>query len=295
MKVTLIGLGNMGTAIGGVLDRAPGISLTAWNRTAARRAGISWSPRTAGTLTAAIEAGEIVIVCVRDCAAALEILTGAGVAAALRGKPLIQLSNGPVRDVNRLTEWAGQAGIPYLDGSIMGSVHDIGERHCAVAVCGPEDLWSRCTALIRTFAPRSFYAGTDPARGKAMNAAVAGLLAIDLAGFIQTAAVADACGISPGEFFETCESMADAVREQWQRTAQNWFTGNRETRLNGTASVAMWQQEVGHLLANAVDKGVPAEFLTAAHEVFANAAASGRGSEDAAVLLESLRPGNPTA
>jgi 3-hydroxyisobutyrate dehydrogenase-like beta-hydroxyacid dehydrogenase len=297
MKVTLIGLGNMGAAVAGVLVTAPGISLTVWNRTAAKIRDFSRThdTGTAETVTAAVEAGEAAIVCVRDCATALEILSGPGVSKALHGKPLIQLSNGPVRDVVRLTEWAERTRVLYLDGSIMGSVHDIGERHCAVAVCGPEVLWTHWTGLIRTFAPRSFYAGADRARGKAMNAAVAGLLAIDLAGFIHSAAVAEACGIAPGEFLETCDNMADAVREQWKRTAQNWFTGNSDTRLNGTASVAMWEHEIGHLLENAVDKGVPAGFLGAAHEVFESAAASGRESKDAAVLLELLRPGHSTA
>ena len=128
-----------------------------------------------------------------------------------------------------------------------------------------------------------------------MNAAVAGLLAIDLSGFIYAAAVAEAHGITPGEFLETCENMADAVREQWRRTAQNWFTGNRDSRLNGTASAEMWEHEIGHLLHNAVDKGVPAGFLRAASEVFESAAATGRGGEDAAVLLELVRHRKPTA
>ena len=113
--VSLIGLGPMGIALARALQR--GHTLTLWNRTPSRaEALLGQGTVLAADARAAVAASPVVLVCVADYAAWRAILAQPGVAEALRGKVLVQLSTGTPQDAR--DDWARLDGVAYLDGAL---------------------------------------------------------------------------------------------------------------------------------------------------------------------------------
>src|SRR5919109_1490697 len=117
--VTLIGLGQMGAALGEAILKA-GQRVTVWNRTAVRANSlVQRGAQLAADARQAVMASPIVVVCVTDYAASRAILGGA--ADALAGKVLVQLSTGSPLDARGGDRWAREHGVDYLDGALLAT------------------------------------------------------------------------------------------------------------------------------------------------------------------------------
>src|SRR5262249_55435786 len=105
-RVSVIGTGRMGSALATVLHNK-GFSTTAWNRTPSKTEALArLGLRVAPTLEAAALASDVIILNVSDYSAAQQLLQGPGVAAALAGKVLVQLSSGIPQEARNMESWA---------------------------------------------------------------------------------------------------------------------------------------------------------------------------------------------
>ncbi len=114
--VTLLGLGDMGTALARSW-LAAGHPLTVWNRTPAKAGPlVDEGARTAATATEALaSAAGPVILCLLDDASVGEALDGAD----LHGKDLINLTTSTPAQARQRARWAQERGARFLDGGIM--------------------------------------------------------------------------------------------------------------------------------------------------------------------------------
>src|SRR5437867_3205288 len=116
-RVAVLGLGNMGAALVRALKHG-GHSVISWNRSnrsgLAADLGISLAPDPA----AAIRLADTVITCLSSYSATDQVLVTEGVAVALRGKTLIQLSTGLPAEAMVMAAWAAGNQTRYLDGKI---------------------------------------------------------------------------------------------------------------------------------------------------------------------------------
>ncbi|WP_220347785.1 NAD(P)-binding domain-containing protein [Alkalilimnicola ehrlichii] len=125
-EVTVIGLGEMGSALAGALVRS-GLRVTVWNRTPDKAAALVQNgAEQAVTAAAAIAASPLTIVCVSHYAATREILSSDAVRRALDGRTLVQLSTGTPKEARDLSAWVRQQGAAYLDGAILAWPSQIG-------------------------------------------------------------------------------------------------------------------------------------------------------------------------
>ena len=106
--VTVLGLGDMGSAIARVLvDR--GHPTTVWNRTASRseplaRAGAA----VAGSAAEAVRASPLVLVCVLNYAAVDDVLAAVG--DAVSGRTLVNVTSGNPEQARAVQRWAEEHG-----------------------------------------------------------------------------------------------------------------------------------------------------------------------------------------
>src|ERR1700730_9864329 len=108
--VTVLGLGSMGAALTRALLKR-GHAVTVWNRTADKAASlVSEGAKLAHSPAEAAAASPLVIMCVLDYAAANGILAGPGVAGAVSGKTLVQLSTGIPEQVYAQQTWVRDQG-----------------------------------------------------------------------------------------------------------------------------------------------------------------------------------------
>jgi len=92
--VSVIGLGAMGAALAKALLAAKH-RVTVWNRTASKSVAFGEvGARIAHSVAEAIDASQVVIVCVLDYGASDSLLCTPDVAARLKGKTIIQLTTG---------------------------------------------------------------------------------------------------------------------------------------------------------------------------------------------------------
>src|SRR5260370_35000256 len=74
----------------------------------------------------AVQASDLVLMCVSDQAAADELLSSGSLADLLRDRTLVQLTTGTAADGRRNAAWAGSRGIGYVDAAIVAYPREIG-------------------------------------------------------------------------------------------------------------------------------------------------------------------------
>ena len=90
--VAVIGLGFMGSALARALACA-GFNVCAWSRSAARRAEFSNELYVPASAVDAVKASDVIVLCITNFDASAAFLELAGLAEALRGKTLLQLTS----------------------------------------------------------------------------------------------------------------------------------------------------------------------------------------------------------
>jgi 3-hydroxyisobutyrate dehydrogenase-like beta-hydroxyacid dehydrogenase len=146
--VCVIGLGDMGSAFAEAL-LANGHRVTIWNRTASKCGPLAEAGASVGeSVPKAAAEAQTVIVCVLDHDASMSLLLSDDVARSLRGKTLVQLSTVTAEESRALGHWAGENGIEYLDGSILGYREDILNNDCTVVYSGPKSLFEANEGML---------------------------------------------------------------------------------------------------------------------------------------------------
>ena len=222
-QVTVIGLGAMGSALARVLAGS-GHDVTVWNRsgiTAARGAGLRQAGvREAAAPAEAVAASPLTVMCVTDYPAADEILEAPGVAEALRGRTLVQLSNGAEAQVRAQMARVAAAGGRLLSGGIMAYPRHIGRAETVILYAGDAAAFEEHRETLACLAGSQRYLGEDPGVQNAVNESAFGFYFAALCGFLENAAlvadrgipVAELAAVMPGMTALLLDHLADAAR-----------------------------------------------------------------------------------
>src|SRR5690242_1180560 len=112
-EVSVIGLGEMGTALARVLLQK-GHHVTIWNRTSAKAEPlVQEGAILASNAASAISVSPVVIICVANYETAYSILETKEATPALAGRVLVQLSTGTPRQARDSEIWAKERGAAY--------------------------------------------------------------------------------------------------------------------------------------------------------------------------------------
>ncbi|WP_406095853.1 NAD(P)-dependent oxidoreductase [Streptomyces sp. NBC_01013] len=140
--VTLLGLGDMGTALARAW-LAAGHPLTVWNRTPEKaRPLVGEGARAAATPSEAVaSAAGPVVVCLLDDASVGETLSGTE----LHGRDVVNLTTNTPDQAERRARWARERGARFLDGGIMAIPPMIGRPDTGgyVFYSGDHELFER--------------------------------------------------------------------------------------------------------------------------------------------------------
>lgn len=186
--VAVVGLGRMGTALAGAMARSDH-RVTVWNRTASRATslrdlGVSISDSVAD----ACVQSDVVLVSVTDYTATRALLDGEGVAAALQGRVLVQLSSGTASEARELAAWASDHGIHYVDGKIVGYPSAIGTPDAAIFYAGSAVAFESAKAVLAALGGEPLFVGDDPGHASAIDGAlVMNMMAIYVANMVGRA------------------------------------------------------------------------------------------------------------
>ncbi|ADB30693.1 6-phosphogluconate dehydrogenase NAD-binding protein [Kribbella flavida DSM 17836] len=284
--ITVIGLGEMGSALAGALVGA-GHRVTVWNRSRGKAAALTDRGATAAhDAAAAVAASPVVLVCVSDYAATRAILEAPGVGGQLAGRVLVQLSTGTPQDARELDELVRGLGAEYLDGAILAWPRQIGTPDAYVAVSGPEATFRRVEKLLLSVAGAATYAGPRVTGAAAQFAATLAYLAGHWIGFAHGARIYQAEGFGVEQFGRLLAGLgpilaADNVHMATV-VAENRFTDPESTlRTAG--------HDIQGLVRQAAEAGIDDTFPAFAAAVFERAVAAGYGDEEHVAVIKTMR------
>ncbi|GAA3692295.1 NAD(P)-binding domain-containing protein [Nonomuraea antimicrobica] len=287
--VTVLGLGPMGRAIAAAFLVA-GHPTTVWNRTAGKAdellaRGAVW----ADSPLAALDAAEVVIVCVIDANAVDAILDRALAESGRSRLPATTLVNltseGPGR-TRELAARADELGVPYLDGSIMTPAAAIGTEATRVLYSGPVALFERHRRTLAALGGAAVHLGDDPGRAASFDVALLNLFWTSIAGLMHSFALAARQNVPATALAPHAQQMAELVANLLPGLAADIDAG----RFSGaeSASLTSVTASLDHIVHALEEAGISPAVTLAAKNAVDAAVSAGHGGDSATRLAEFL-------
>lgn len=282
--VTVLGLGDMGTALAAAL-LAAGHPTTVWNRSASKAEPlVAKGASHAATPAEAVAASPLVIACLLDHRSMHGVLDP--VADALGGKVLVNLTTGTPEEADELASWAGKNGVDgFLDGGIMAVPSMIGGPGAFVLYSGSRDAFDQHEPTLRVLGTPDF-AGTAPGRAALLDFALLSGFYGMMAGSLQAMALVGTDGISATEFTaERLIPLLQAMTGALPELAQQVDIGDYAAK---ESNLAMQTSGIG-LVGFAKSRGVSAALVEPIEAMMRQRVADGHGGDDLSSVIELIR------
>ena len=276
----------MGAALAGATVSA-GLDVTVWNRSPAKAEAFGDGPaRIASRVEDAVDASDVIVICLRDHGATNAALRTPTTEKRLAGKIVVQLSTGTLAQAREASGWAESVGVHYLDGSIMGFPQDIGTDGLVILYGGDQDTFERYGPVAAAFGGTAMRVGDDPGSAAALDNALLSIYFSFLFGVLNGAAICDAEGILLAEFSNVGKSLMPVFNDVLERSTEMIARGSFESEHStlDTSSGAMAQ-----IAAVMREAGLDGRFIACMRSYIAEASEAGKGNLGNAVLFEHLR------
>ena len=279
--VTVIGLGNMGSALARVLLEN-GQAITVWNRSPEKAASLLDAGAVlAPSVGAALVASPLVIVCVTDYAASNHILEEAAVQ--LDGKLLVQFTTGSPQDARASETWAHKQGADYLDCAITGSPASIGTPSAHILAAGREAAFRKAEPVLNILAQHLDYKGELIGLASAWEMIhIMHYYGMFLSLF-HSVQICQAEGIPLEEFIDRLGEQGKNY-EKW--LCENIHLGNYQET---SSPLELWAGAIRQIARHARDSHIPGEFVQLTDRLFQQAMDAGYGRQEVSALFNVLQ------
>ena len=280
-QVTVIGLGNMGSALARVLVEQ-GRSVTVWNRSPEKAAPLmEMGAVLAPNVAAALTASPIILICVTNYGAANHILGEVGTD--ISGKVLVQFTTGSPQDARSSETWATEHGAEYLDCAITGSPSSIGTSNAHILVSGREATFQKAEPVLRILANNLDYKGELIGLASAWEMVFIMHYYGMFLSLFHSVQICQAEGIPLEEYITLLDKQGKSY-EKW--LCENIRSGNYQET---SAPLELWAGGIQHIVQHAQDSNIHAEFPKLAARLFQEAMDLGYGREEVAALFKVLQ------
>ncbi|MEU9779522.1 NAD(P)-binding domain-containing protein [Streptomyces phaeochromogenes] len=282
VRVSVLGLGAMGTALAGALVKA-GYATNCWNRSPGKADElVAQGAEVAATARDAVQAGRLVIVCLLDHASVHEVLDP--LSDELAGRTLVNVTTTSPAQSREFAEWAAQAGVAYLDGGIMAVPDMIGRPGSSILYSGSAEVFDEYRPLLELWGTSTYF-GADAGLASLYDLALLAGMYVMFAGFMHGAAMVAPAGVTAGQFA--------ALAAPWLTAMTGGFQGFAEVIDGGDYTVAGQQSlvfsDLGDLVAASADQGISTEVVDMVQWLIRRQIDAGHGDEGFARIIESIR------
>lgn len=285
-QITVLGLGSMGQTLARLyLDK--GYRVTVWNRTAGKAdALVARGAVAARSAAEAVRASPVALMCVYDYRAADAILAMEGVAAALDGRLLVQLTTGSPQDARDAEAWAHRQGASYLEGAIQAAPDQMGQPDTPILVSGAEAVFRAAEPLLGVLGGGIVYLGGKASAAAAMDLATLSTIYGTLLGFLHGARVAEHEGFDVAEYGRIVAGIMPTFAGFLQHEGGVVQSGDFAI---SQSPMRISIEATQRILQTAQQAGINTEFPAFAAGLFRRADAAGLGGEEVAALIKLLR------
>ena len=148
-----------------------GYTVTVWNRSADKAEPLrAAGAELAESVESAIAASPATITCIVSHDKTLNLLQG--LAGALEGKTIIELSTGGASEAEALAAYLAQNGAHWLIGMINAYPTAVGNAETVLMVVGENDVWQNWQKAIMALGGSSIHVGTEAGMLAALFAAL---------------------------------------------------------------------------------------------------------------------------
>ena len=280
-EVTVIGLGNMGSALARAM-LGSGRTVTVWNRSPEKAAPlVEKGAVSASNVAAALTTSPIILMCVTNYAAANRILSEVGTD--LPGKLFIQFTTGSPQDARASETWTHEHGAEYLDCAITGSPGSIGTPKAHILVAGREAAFQKAEPILRILANNLDYKGELIGLASAWEMIYIMHYYGMFLSLFHSVQICQAEGIPLEEYITLLEKQGKSY-EKW--LCENIQSGNYQET---AAPLELWARGIQQIAQHAQRSNIHAEFPMLAARLFKKAMDSGYGREEVSALFKVLR------
>jgi 3-hydroxyisobutyrate dehydrogenase-like beta-hydroxyacid dehydrogenase len=283
--VSFLGLGEMGSALArAALDGGHRVVL--WNRSPDRAAALP-APA-AATVQEAVEAGDVLVVCLFDHASVHDVLDP--VADRLAGRALINLTTTTPDGARELSRWAAGHGAAYLDGGIMAVPAMIGTTASVVYYSGSRDVFDAHRDLLGRWGEAEFF-GDDAGLASLHDLALLSAMYVMFAGFFHGAALAGTAGMSAREFVGRATAWLSAVLPALDQFAE--IIDGGDFTVPGQQSLEF--SDISEIVEASRAAGLSTEVVDMVQRLIHRQIDAGHGREGFARVIDGIRSGGRAA
>jgi 3-hydroxyisobutyrate dehydrogenase-like beta-hydroxyacid dehydrogenase len=282
MKVGVVGVGIMGSAIAGNLLRK-GAEVVGYDIDERRLAELAAAGGTPVRSAAEVAARAEIVLTSLPSAAALALTVESVLSTPRSGLVLAELSTLPIEVKLGARDRLAAAGIALLDCPLSGTGAQAATGDLAVYASGERAAYDRAVPVFAKFARVSHYLGAF-GNGSKMKFVANLLVAIHNVATAEAMVLGRKAGLDPAEVAKVIASGAGTSRV-FELRAPLMVEGRYEPP---TMKIDLWQKDMAVISAYAASLGVATPLFTASIPVYNAAQAQGHGGEDTAAVCAVL-------
>jgi L-threonate 2-dehydrogenase len=281
--VGIVGLGLLGSAVAARL-RAAGREVVGHDVVAERQRAVeAIGGRAAASAAEVAETADPICIVLPSLAAVEDVVLGArGLAAAARGRTIVQMSTISPALTERLARECAARGVGFLDCPISGTSAMVARGDGIIFVGGDHAVYERWRPMLETILPRAIHVGVA---GQAMVLKLVAnlLVAVHSAAAAEALSMVERAGLDVPQALELLGSSAATSR---MLEVRGPLIAKRD--FPAQMKLDLFMKDLHLIREAAATLGAPVPLTDVAERLYAAAQAAGHGSEDLAVVVTAL-------
>lgn len=281
--VSVLGLGWMGAALANTMVRE-GHTVTVWNRTAEKTAPFVGRTAIAPSVFAAVEASDIVFVCVLNYEVTDEMVRTPDVLAALSGKTLVQFSSGTSQRAREAGRWTREHDVSYLDCTMSGGPQHIGTDLGTFHYTGSRDVFESLRDVLTPLIGTSTYCGEELGYAAALDFAHLGAFTGVLMVLGNVVSLLKAEGVPLDDFIATVPFLS----REFLNGVVEAVTADQYP--SGAATLTTWKAWADQFVQAELDVGIDPRVAQVVRDYVALGIERGHAGDDIYAIFSAFGP-----
>lgn len=279
--VTVIGLGKMGLKLGELLV-GQDYKVTAWNRTI-EKAKVLSGAEIIENVQDAIASSPLIVICVYDHKATLEIFDRVVDKNILEGKIVVNFTSSSPAEASEAETLLNEHGAAYINGAIQVAPDQMGLSYTSIFLSGDENAFNGIKDTLDVFGGNLKYLGGKASYASAMDLATLSWLYGSYVGLLYGIGLNQKAGLDLKTFSDIVEEVTPGFIEFFKHQID---TIDRKDFTVSQSPLAISVSATERIQEAIVEEKLHPEFFGAISSLLRSADSKGLGKKELASLIE---------